>query len=198
MSAPLTDDQTTAWDTQIRAIASHLVKKLAYHQDQTPLIDDLTAAGWIALLEHGPETPHIGRKIRQAILDSLALWLWGVTWGQAPRHLTVQYSLEAGHEHDGETPHFILQGHDDEGMGPLKDRLPMPGPTLEARTLDRVAIQEIWDICPEGGQQVMILMAEAGERRLASADYTPHGLTKHTVHDARVRLQQAAARVMGE
>jgi hypothetical protein len=169
----LTPEAIAAWDQTIRAIAAHLVQRFAYHQDQAPLIDDLAAAGWIALLEHGPEAPHIRCKIRQALLDALARWLWGVTWAQAPRHLTEQLPLEAAAD------------------VPSRER------SVEERVIEKQTILEIWGLAPPRARQVMALMAKEGQRQLDPHDYEAQGMTKHTVHDERMRLKAAAERVAG-
>src|SRR5512146_2392325 len=92
MSHPL--DDTDYWRGQLRALATALCRRFAARQDQAPLVDALEAEGWIVLCEHGPDHPYLRAKLRQALLDALAKWLWGVTWDQAPRHLTCQVSLE--------------------------------------------------------------------------------------------------------
>jgi hypothetical protein len=174
MSHPLTEADTLAWDKTIRTIAAHWAKAWAYHQDQAPLIDDLTAEGWIALLEHGVDAPYLGKRITAAIQDALCKWLYGVTYGQAPRHLRQQLPLSAAAQ------------------------VPSPARPVADTALDRVALEEVWVISPDRAQKVLVMMAEAGQRQLDPADYRPHGLTKHTVHDDRVRLTAAAQRVLGE
>src|SRR5215472_2504916 len=87
-------EETDYWRGQLRALATQLCRRFAHQQDRAPLVDDLEAEGWIVLCRVGVEHPHVRCKVRQGMVDALALWLWGVTWDQAPRKVQALVSLE--------------------------------------------------------------------------------------------------------
>jgi hypothetical protein len=163
-------DDVVYWRGILRTMAAALGRRFASRQDQAPLIDDLEAEGWIVLCAQGPGAPALRVKLRQAMLDALAKWLYGVTWDQAPRTLTCQVSLADADE--------VLEVED-------------PRARFEGRSAARQELARLWDVTTPRQRQALTLLAEADSPRLDPAVYQGHGFTPHTLHDDRVRLRQA-------
>jgi hypothetical protein len=169
-------EETEYWTRVLQVMAGQLVRRYAGQQDREPLVEDLTAEGWIVLCEQGVEGAHVRLKVRQAMLDALAKWLYGVTWNQAPRAWTCQVSMSEAEE-----------------VWELPAETPAQGSDLAARQV----LAQVWQASAPRARQVLVMLAEQESQRLDAQAYRAAGMTADSVHDDRVRLRQAARQAQG-
>jgi len=152
---------TGSYAAYLHNLAHYLVRRWFRRKDEA-MVEDCVMAGWEAVVRYGADCPTLRLKIRDAMMNELARWLYGVGRSKADRLLKFRVSLED----------LIQETTTERALHP-NNRLPDPlyyaGESPESYALNRVTIQRIVDNLPPRSRRRRSRKFMAAQRNRALA-----------------------------